>query len=748
MFYRQKSHSFFSYLTLPSGLPVRRSLLYCRMFEGANKVNTIHQTMSNKLGQFSDMCADLRPKQQSSVSHYSTQRVEHARPEKRQKRRSRKSQAMNRREGRGYVDAQCQNGTNMEAGQEDEVNNYRGCWRPFQDRWKPVPTEGSQRHLSQNHESEGAASHRYSTGDGHPQKRPDIAMNASDQTLDSNSPGYPPFSEASRPVLGQQSHSQYMEVSESSSGGVHQNVTFRDVNTSLDHSHWSSLSNQFHAPSPCVPPFEQQLQSQQQHQLPSAPYGLGYNLFGMPPLGNITTGFDPLALASAAAFVDVFGQQNKMNSQGLEVLPSQAYSPAVAPISADAGQSSNARNSTRGTTPQLSKGPQPVVAPMPTKEYMQQAAKPPKRLAFPQPLLIILDLNGTLIHRSHRRLPPSFARRPGLDAFLTSIFAKHKVMIWSSSQPITVRAVCEKLFPGWMRAALVAEWGRDKFGLTHSQYKEKIQVYKILDKVWGDKSIQAKYPKNVTVVRKGHNNNPDVPVQKSRWDQSNTVLIDDSKLKALAQPYNILEIPEFTNDPKVDETHTFDVVLKKLEILANHEDVSQMFRHWETRRKQKEAENPKTGNDPIGEEPSETQGIEDNVSELSDGPDPDAAIAVSDGASIPEDGAPMTRNQRRKARKEDRKAATAARKKEKKAAAKAAKRAAKREAKNQPGRDGDSSVQPESTKNPNKIPIPAVDTVSDDAASPAPSRSSENFLLDKLEESLSVSPGKAADSLK
>jgi hypothetical protein len=30
-----------------------------------------------------------------------------------------------------------------------------------------------------------------------------------------------------------------------------------------------------------------------------------------------------------------------------------------------------------------------------------------------------------------------------------------------------------------------------------------------------------------------------------KWDQSNTVLLDDTALKAAAEPYNLVEVPEF-----------------------------------------------------------------------------------------------------------------------------------------------------------------------------------------------------------
>jgi hypothetical protein len=221
-----------------------------------------------------------------------------------------------------------------------------------------------------------------------------------------------------------------------------------------------------------------------------------------------------------------------------------------------------------------SKAPRPPSA---TKKYLDQASLPPKESSSPQPLLVILDLNGTLIYRKTRKFPPSFSRRVGLDDFLKVLVEKYKVMIWSSSQPPTVAAVCEQLFSESNRKKLVAEWGRDKLGLSKSEYNTKVQVYKTLETVWSNKQIQASHPGR---VNKGKKKGP-------RWDQSNTVLIDDSRLKAVSEPYNLIEIPEFTNNPNVDESAIFPKVLQRLEILAKCDDVSKMLCHWTTT-------NPKT----------------------------------------------------------------------------------------------------------------------------------------------------------
>ena len=339
---------------------------------------------------------------------------------------------------------------------------------------------------------------------------------------------------------------------------------------------------------------------------------------------------------------------------------------------------------------QRQKSPTPA-PPEAAELYLQQASLPPTPLpskSNPQPLLIILDLNGTLIYRKHRKFPPSFVKRAGLDNFLDTLMRKHKVMIWSSSQPQTVKAVCEKLLTDGQRKRLVAEWGRDKFNLSKSQYKNKVQVYKTLETVWANESIQSSYPGKAGKAGK-------------RWDQTNTILIDDSKLKALSEPYNILEIPEFTNTlvPGVDETAIFPKVLARLETLAKHDDVSNMMRVW---------------ND-------QGQGVLDFELE-EDGYSPKSTVSTtttsstSDGTSTPLDPV-EARKEKRKARKWERKAARRA-----------------------------ASVNSRShTSTPtNALNTPASASATQAGRSPSPvsvsggSVQSENHLLDKLEESLNV----------
>jgi hypothetical protein len=301
--------------------------------------------------------------------------------------------------------------------------------------------------------------------------------------------------------------------------------------------------------------------------------------------------------------------------------------------------------------------------------------------------LVILDLNGTLIFRKHRKLPPVFARRHGLDEFLDILTSKFAVMIWTSSKPPTLNAVCDKLFPPEKRNRMIALWGRDKFGLSQRQYNAKLQVYKELRKVWASPEIQAAYPGSEAAkpaappkrVGGKHSKKNQMRQQAGtflpgqRWDQTNTILIDDSKLKALSEPFNILEIPEFTNDPNIDETNLFTQVLAKLDVLSRYDDVSKVFREWNERVAQGEASILD-----LAIEPDETSDSEeDGGMSLAPATDPGTSAnpidldAASVAAECDHDPADMKaewdrtevarrRNERRKNRKKEKKAEKAA----------------------------------------------------------------------------------------
>ncbi|KAH0537848.1 hypothetical protein FGG08_005461 [Glutinoglossum americanum] len=205
-----------------------------------------------------------------------------------------------------------------------------------------------------------------------------------------------------------------------------------------------------------------------------------------------------------------------------------------------------------------------IPAPQPTEAYLLQANQPTLELHRPRDILLILDLNGTLLHRMNRSKSQHFVARPHTREFLQHLLSRFSVMIWSSATPTSVTAMCRKLFSKEQRGLLVAEWARDKLGLTPQQYNQKVQVYKQLERVWDSDAIATSHPQHSAG---------------GRWDQTNTILLDDSALKASAQPYNHISVPEFKGVRESEsEKSVFNQVVGYLEAITLQRDVSSFIR--------------------------------------------------------------------------------------------------------------------------------------------------------------------------
>ena len=84
-------------------------------------------------------------------------------------------------------------------------------------------------------------------------------------------------------------------------------------------------------------------------------------------------------------------------------------------------------------------------------------------------ILLILDLDETLIHATATKLGDDFAfqlyhyyvyKRPGLEAFLAACAAKFDLAVWSSASDDYVRQVVERIFPAEIKPVFV--WGRSR----------------------------------------------------------------------------------------------------------------------------------------------------------------------------------------------------------------------------------------------------------------------------------------------
>jgi hypothetical protein len=200
--------------------------------------------------------------------------------------------------------------------------------------------------------------------------------------------------------------------------------------------------------------------------------------------------------------------------------------------------------------------------PSPSAVYLYQSLPPPTLLAQPRSILVILDLNGTLLHRPTRRRPTKFVERPHAQEFLKYCLDTFYLAIWSSARPENVNYMAERLLTPAQREKCVVIWARDRFGLSQDDYDSKVQVYKRLSKIWNDPAVRASHPD----AQHG-----------GAWDQSNTVLVDDSREKGRSEPYNILPIPEFSGLEGA-VPHVLPQVHDYLNTLCLQTDVSRYMR--------------------------------------------------------------------------------------------------------------------------------------------------------------------------
>ncbi|KAG6023394.1 hypothetical protein E4U40_003978 [Claviceps sp. LM458 group G5] len=200
--------------------------------------------------------------------------------------------------------------------------------------------------------------------------------------------------------------------------------------------------------------------------------------------------------------------------------------------------------------------------PCPSPIYLKQANFPPTTLSSPRRILVVLDLNGTLLFRPSRKTPTHFVQRPHAKAFLQYCFETYHVAIWSSAQPKNVQSMVAQLLTPAQRRQCIVIWARDRLGLSVTDYGERVQVYKRLSGLWSDPEVMASHPN---------------AVEGGRWDQTNTVLVDDSTEKGRSEPYNILAIPEFAG-LQAEPANVLPQVHDYLNNLCHQSDVSRYMR--------------------------------------------------------------------------------------------------------------------------------------------------------------------------
>ncbi|KAF9046108.1 hypothetical protein BJ165DRAFT_1131447 [Panaeolus papilionaceus] len=252
--------------------------------------------------------------------------------------------------------------------------------------------------------------------------------------------------------------------------------------------------------------------------------------------------------------------------------------------------------------------PQPVARTEPTPEYLLTAEIPSKQIADPTSSrkLLVLDLNGSLLVRSAHRKPATLPRnapydpyaeptrpralrsvhpRPYMRAFREYLFHEETkkwldTMVWSSAQPHSVADMVDKAFEE-RKDELKAVWARDTLGLSANQYHQKTQTTKDLAKPWAEISalrhsaeLSSTDGEPSTVAHPSgqgstaeDESRSDVDITSQSHSAHTTLLMDDSPLKAILQPFNHLCISEYTSDMRRKDLATLEIQnLKKRKV--------------------------------------------------------------------------------------------------------------------------------------------------------------------------------------
>ncbi|KAI0704441.1 hypothetical protein C8T65DRAFT_741122 [Cerioporus squamosus] len=235
----------------------------------------------------------------------------------------------------------------------------------------------------------------------------------------------------------------------------------------------------------------------------------------------------------------------------------------------------------------------------PSADYIALADQAPSLVDDPTRLrkLLVLDLNGTLLHRSPNnprsrhyerprdaqgnllpRLRPVHPR-PYMSAFRSFLFAPQTrkwldVMVWSSAQPHSVDDMVERCF-GEDREKMIAVWARDTLGLSTEHYFQKVQTVKDLEKPWSILSphtaANAPSSPHSSIASTPHSS--PVPSSPSRPSDDSvrqppdtisskvhsaltTLLLDDSPRKAELQPYNHVCIGEYSGERRAKDVES------------------------------------------------------------------------------------------------------------------------------------------------------------------------------------------------
>ncbi|KAJ2785622.1 hypothetical protein H4R18_000438 [Coemansia javaensis] len=183
--------------------------------------------------------------------------------------------------------------------------------------------------------------------------------------------------------------------------------------------------------------------------------------------------------------------------------------------------------------------------------------------------LIVLDLNGTLLHRTARNKGrrKGYAR-PYLDEFLQFALDHFAVMVWSSAQPQSIREMLAKLMSPYS-SRFVRVWDR-RFCELDRPYFEKAACVKDLRRISDGFTLDESPYRDIYGPPEGYTGT--CADAKGRWALDNIIIVDDSATKIERNPANHILVSTFA-DPaarKSDGTPADDDLLRLKQYLEGY----------------------------------------------------------------------------------------------------------------------------------------------------------------------------------
>ena len=185
-------------------------------------------------------------------------------------------------------------------------------------------------------------------------------------------------------------------------------------------------------------------------------------------------------------------------------------------------------------------------------------------------ILLILDLDETLIHATATKLSDDFAfqlyhyyvyKRPGLDVFITACAANFQLAVWSSASDDYVVEVVKRIFPAGIK--LVFAWGRSRCTPLVSAQIDEYGYYNL------DGASHYEYAKLLKKVRR------------LGFDVNRVLIVDDTPEKVRNCYGNAIYPTPYLGNPDDKELKILADYLSTLKAEANVRGIEK--RQWQQR---------------------------------------------------------------------------------------------------------------------------------------------------------------------